>query len=158
MGRKLGLDNDKSRQLGLSYAPNKTYLIDKTYLSLSAVPFSDKLPDNIRGEDLIEGINKIAVRERIPRSEITLRALAVYWACHKEGNFQTLVTSYAAGGVKSSIQVEADILSQLSKLREVRWIDLMHILIKKDIDPKNRVAMGERIFSKLIENGVKVWR
>ena len=150
MGRKRVKNRDSVRNLGFSYVPNKDYSID------------DKDADNklIAGSEIIEGIDEIVDRERTTRSEIIMRALAGYWHRHGEGNYQTLLPSYAPSGIKNNAQWASELVNNCiqNNVKEIYHRDIMRLLINEGYPSEKRIELAKMVLKLCREKKVSYTR
>lgn len=153
MGRKRKTNREAIRNLGFSYIENKLYQLDEPSAEIKG----------ICGEEIIRGIDMIADRERITRSEVIMRSLAGYWHRHHAGNYQTLLSDSLDGGLNSNANIEGRVrqicLDRIGAHGEVHWLWLVDLIRDEGVlDGVTRVAMGMRVCEWLKERNIRVFR
>jgi len=116
--------------------------------------------DEFHGEEVVKTLKEIAKREGSDLKTIYCKALAEYAKRHGPGNFQTMIGSFAPGGIKSDGQLEAMIINEvMTKFvdKDVRRLEI----VKRCRDygfKKDTPATADRIAQELLKRGWKVWR
>ena len=146
MGRNRLTTRESIQNLGFSYRALRVYPIDEKESTIK----------ELKGEEIILGIDRIVDRERTTRSEIIMRALAGYWYRHNKGNTQTLLPSFDTDGVKSMGQLEQECFNYFRGRDEINAVETVNYLADRDVPPRERVKMGERVRKALAKNGVKI--
>ena len=114
------------------------------------------VPENQK--ELMDKMFLIAKREGVTMTEIYLQAFKEYNEKHGAGNFQTMLSSYEKGGVKSEAQFEVLIFEHFKDAYEVKYVDIIYYLMEQGMKSKKRVDVAGRVFKRLKEAGVRVFR
>lgn len=144
MGRPKLKNRESIRNLGFSYKPEGIYRTDDD--------------TEIIGKQLVEEIDQIADRERIPRSELIMKALANYHNKHFKGNSQTLLPSFGEGGIKSQGQIANDLLHSFEGEKDVEFRKVLAKVRSIGIVKRWEIEVAEAVVKELREKGVRIWR
>ena len=110
-------------------------------------------------DEVLRNLIELARREGVSMSEILNRAFKDYWKKHGAGNYQTMIGSFAQGGIKSDGQLEAEIINAIiTKFdHEVRYVEVLK-LCRESGFRKAAVSTADRLAYELSKRGWKVWR
>ncbi len=119
---------------------------------------NERVGFKIRNPEVIDKLKVIAKREAKDIKELYNLAVEEYVEKHFDGNYQTLMGSFADGGIKSDGQLEQEIINQLKapSLKDVKFNKITGLCreagFKKDL-----VEHAENISRQLIKEGYKIW-